>query len=54
MQLDPETYKSFLPAAIADEMLENHVFIEDPGYYAGRSLQESFNLLSKVDLKSVS
>lgn len=54
MQLDPEMFKSFLPAAMADEMLENHLFIEDPGYYAGRNLQGSFNLLSRVDLKPVS
>ncbi|KAF4951889.1 hypothetical protein FSARC_12782 [Fusarium sarcochroum] len=54
MQLDPETYKGFLPEAMADEMLENHLFIEDPGYYAGRSLQESLDLLSKVNLKPVS
>ncbi|ETS85020.1 hypothetical protein PFICI_03045 [Pestalotiopsis fici W106-1] len=51
VQLDAETYKSFLPAPMAQEMLENHLFIEEPGYYAGKSLQESLDLLAKVNLK---
>lgn len=51
VQVDPQTYKSFLPPALGDEMLENHLFIEDPGYYAGRSLKESSDLLSAVGLK---
>lgn len=54
VQLDAETYKSFLPAPMAQEMLENHLFIEEPGYYAGKSLQESLDLLAKVDLKPTS
>jgi len=33
------------------EMLENHLFIEEPGYYAGRSLEESRELLKSVGLK---
>lgn len=33
------------------EMLENHLFIEEPGYFAGKSLDESLNLLRKVGLK---
>jgi len=36
---------------MATEMLENHLFIENPGYYAGRSLKESLDLLSEVGLK---
>lgn len=32
-------------------MLENHLFIEEPGYYAGKSLSESLDLLQKVGLK---
>jgi uncharacterized protein YbjT (DUF2867 family) len=33
VQVDAETYKSFLPLSMAQEMLENHLFIEEPGYY---------------------
>ncbi|KAI5919192.1 hypothetical protein F4810DRAFT_688749 [Camillea tinctor] len=51
VSIDAETYKSFLPGPMAEEMLENHLFIEEPGYYAGRSLQESLDLLAEVDLK---
>ncbi|KAJ4182269.1 hypothetical protein NW759_017145 [Fusarium solani] len=41
ISIDSDTYKDFLPGAMADEMLENHLFIEEPGYYAGKSLKES-------------
>lgn len=51
MTIDAETCKSFLPGPLADEMLENHLFIEEPGYYAGRDLKESLNLLADVGLK---
>ncbi|SCV48783.1 probable NmrA family transcriptional regulator [Fusarium fujikuroi] len=54
IQVDEETYKSFLPPSMAQEMLENHLFIEDPGYYKGHSLEASKNLLAGVGLKSVS
>lgn len=54
MQLDAETYKSFLPEPIALEMLENHLFVEDPGYYAGKDLKESLDLLASVNLKPTS
>ncbi|KAM4067020.1 nmrA-like family protein [Hirsutella rhossiliensis] len=50
LQVDADTYKSFLPAPMAQEMLENHLFIEDPGYYAGESLDESRRLLAGVGL----
>ncbi|KZL86837.1 family transcriptional regulator [Colletotrichum incanum] len=52
--VDAETYKSFVPGPIADEMLENHLFIEDPGYYAGRDLKGSLELLAGVGLKPTS
>jgi hypothetical protein len=54
VQIDAETYKGFLPGPLADEMLENHLFIEDPGYYAGRDLKESLDLLAGIGLKPTS
>ncbi|KIW19408.1 hypothetical protein PV08_03703 [Exophiala spinifera] len=45
LQVSAEQYKSFLPKAIADEMLENHLFVENPGYYNGASLKESLDAL---------
>lgn len=54
IQVDAETYKSFLPGPMAEEMLENHLFIESPGYYAGQSLKESHNLLEKAGFKPTS
>ncbi|GKT54061.1 NmrA family transcriptional regulator [Colletotrichum tofieldiae] len=52
--IDTETYKSFIPGLLADEMLENHLFIEDPGYYAGKELKDSLELLAGVGLKPTS
>ncbi|GJC80878.1 nmrA-like family domain-containing protein 1 [Colletotrichum liriopes] len=52
--IDAETYKSFIPGPLADEMLENHLFIEDPGYYAGKDLKDSLELLAEVGLKPTS
>ncbi|KAI8691678.1 hypothetical protein LRP88_08937 [Fusarium phalaenopsidis] len=49
--IDAATYKSFLPEPLADEMLENHLFIEEPGYYNGQDLKESLDLLSSVGLQ---
>lgn len=49
--VDSETYTSFFPSPMGLEMLENHLFIEKPGYYAGRSLEESRELLKSVGLK---
>lgn len=46
-QVSNEQYKGFLPEAIAEEMLENHLFIEDPGYYNGASLDESLGYLEE-------
>ncbi|OGM44797.1 hypothetical protein ABOM_006218 [Aspergillus bombycis] len=54
VQVDHDTYKSFMPPAAADELLENHLFIENPGYYNGRSLDESKSLLAGVGLKATS
>ncbi|OJJ85961.1 NmrA/HSCARG family protein [Aspergillus glaucus CBS 516.65] len=54
VQVDAETYKGFLPAPVADELLENHLFIEEPGYYNGRGLEDSKRLLSGLGLKTTS
>lgn len=54
VSVDKETYKGFLPEPMAEEMLENHLFIEDPGYFAGKSLKESLDLLAGVGLKPTS
>lgn len=53
MQIDENTYKSFLPEFMAQEMLENHLFIENPGYYGGEGLEKSHEKLEEklVDLK---
>lgn len=45
MQIDAKTYMSFLPEFVAEELLENHLFIEDPGYYAGEGLEKSHEIL---------
>ncbi|CAG8901777.1 unnamed protein product [Penicillium egyptiacum] len=41
----PEEYKASLPPAMADEYLENHLFVEEPGYYLGEPLEPSLRLL---------
>lgn len=47
MHVSAEQYKSFLPAEMAEEYLENHLFVEDPGYYNGASLKESVDLVEE-------
>lgn len=54
VQVDSETYKGFLPPPLAEELLDNHLFIENPGYYNGRSLDGSKKLLSEFGLKATS
>lgn len=44
-QITAEQYKSFLPDLIAEEMLENHQFIDEPGYYNGADLKESHDIV---------
>lgn len=46
-QVDTDTYKSFIPGPMGQEMLENHLFVESPGYFNGKSLKESHALLEK-------
>ncbi|GES64202.1 NmrA-domain-containing protein [Aspergillus terreus] len=44
-----EVFKSFLPPLVAQEMLENILLLEEPGYYAGESLAPSHELLDADD-----
>ncbi|KAH7115187.1 putative NmrA family transcriptional regulator [Dendryphion nanum] len=46
-QVPGDVYKSFLPEFMAEEMLENHLFIEEPGYYNGAGLEESLAILEE-------
>ena len=45
IQISSEQYKASLPAAVAEEFLENQLFVEEPGYYLGESLEPSLSLL---------
>ncbi|CAM1509618.1 Fc.00g033570.m01.CDS01 [Cosmosporella sp. VM-42] len=47
IELPSETFKSFLPPQIAQEMLENMLLLQDPGYYGGGDLAESLALLTE-------
>lgn len=40
-----ETFKSFLPPAAAEELLENMLLLQKPGYYGGADLKDSLDLL---------
>ncbi|RDW72308.1 NmrA/HSCARG family protein [Aspergillus mulundensis] len=51
VQIDYETYKSFMPGYLGLEMLENHLFIEEPGYFLGRSLKESQALVADAGFR---
>lgn len=50
VQLAPDVYKSFIPPPIAQELLENELLCEDPGFFAGGSLTEGHKLLSELGL----
>jgi uncharacterized protein YbjT (DUF2867 family) len=54
VQVDSETYKNFMLGLMGEEKLENHLFIERSGYYGGRSLKESHDLLGKAGFKTSS
>lgn len=45
IKVTPEQYKASLPEAIAEEYLENQLFVEEPGYFLGESLDDSLKLL---------
>ena len=36
-----------MPEFMAQEMLENHLFIESPGYYNGEGLEKSHAILDE-------
>jgi hypothetical protein len=50
VQLEHDVYKSFLPPPIAQELLENELLCEDPGFFAGGSLTEGHKLLAEIGL----
>ncbi|KAK3678843.1 hypothetical protein LTR78_001296 [Recurvomyces mirabilis] len=39
-QVPGEVFKTFLPPPVAQELLENMLLLEDPGYYAGAALTQ--------------
>ncbi|EED15656.1 NmrA family transcriptional regulator, putative [Talaromyces stipitatus ATCC 10500] len=45
VQIPEETFKSFLPGPIAQEMLENMLVLEKEGYFGGEGLDQSHALL---------
>ncbi|KAH6952941.1 hypothetical protein DER45DRAFT_363944 [Fusarium avenaceum] len=46
-QVPADVFKTFLPAAIAEELTENMILLEDPGYYGDADLKESLDLLDE-------
>lgn len=44
-QAPPDVFKSFMPPAGAEELLQNMLLLQDPGYYGGASLAESHGLI---------
>lgn len=44
-QVPGDVFKSFLPPQIADEMNDNMLLLQDPGYYQGADLADSLQLL---------
>lgn len=47
VQLPHDTWKSYLPAPVAQELLENMLLLADVGYYAGADLAETNKLLDE-------
>jgi uncharacterized protein YbjT (DUF2867 family) len=52
VQVPGDVFKSFIPEAIAEEILETMLLVEDPGYYGDADVTESIALLG--DEKPVS
>ncbi len=50
VQLDHSVYKGFLPPPIAQEILENELLCEEPGFFAGGSLVDGHELLAEAGL----
>ncbi|KAF4257338.1 hypothetical protein CNMCM8057_003667 [Aspergillus fumigatus] len=49
-----ELRNSFMPGPIGEKMLQNHLFIENPGYFNGRDLKESNDWLEKAGYQPTS
>ena len=47
MQISSDMFRSFLPPPVAEELNENILLLEGPGYYAGESLDASQALLDQ-------
>lgn len=45
IQVTSEQYTASLPPVVATEFLENHLFIEEPGYYLGEPLEPTLELV---------
>lgn len=45
VEIPHDLFKSFLPAAVAQELMENMLLLQDPGYYAGADLKPSLGML---------
>lgn len=45
IQIPAETFKAYLPAPAAQELLENMLLLGDVGYYGGEELEPSKKLL---------
>lgn len=46
-QVTADVFKTFLPAPVAEELTENMILLEDPGYYGDADLKESLDLLDE-------
>ena len=49
VDVEPQTWKMYLPELIREEMMENMVLMPRFGYYGGESLDES-HAVSNVDI----
>lgn len=47
VEVPREVFKSFFPPNVAQELLENMLLLEGPGYYAGADLSSSLALLDR-------
>jgi hypothetical protein len=47
VQIPADTFKSSLPPPVAQEILENILLLEDPGYFGGEDLGPSKGLLDE-------
>ncbi len=45
IQISNDQYTAPLPPSVAQELLEDHLFVDEPGYYLGESLEPSLDFL---------